>query len=146
MKPILSAITILALGLILAAEVGAGPQRGIVAPRAGSGVRFFSGGLPNRVVVQRQFYGGYPYYYQPYYPQYYQPYYPPVVVISPYAQSYILPPTVVVNEPYFCVLHNEGFVSRVGLIDHIAGTHKIPLDAATNLCPDAGGSCVFPAY
>ena len=138
MKPILSAITILALGMILVAEVGAGPRRVIVAPRASAGARYFSGGMPNRVGVQGQFYGAYPYYYQPYYP--------PVVVISPYAQSYILPPTVVVNEPYFCVLHNEGFVSRVGLIDHIAGTHKISLEAATGLCPDAGGSCVFPSY
>src|SRR5512132_1394165 len=97
----------------------------------------------NRGVVQRQFYGAYPYYYQPYY---YQPYYPPVLVVSPYAQSYILPPTVVVNEPYFCVLHNEGFVSRIGLVDHLAGTHKIPLDAVAGLCPDGGGSCVFPSY
>lgn len=137
MKPILSAITILALGLILAAEAGAGPRRVIVAPRASSSATYFSGGIPNGVVVQRQFYGAYPYYYQPYYP--------PVVVISPYAQPYILPPTVVINEPYFCVLHNEGFISRVGLLDHLAGTHKIPLAATNNLCPD-GGSCVFPAY
>ena len=146
MKPILSAIAILALGLILAAEAGAGPQRGTVAQRAGSGVRFFSGGVPSRVVVQRQFYRGYPYYYQTYYPQYYQPYYPPVLVVSPYAQPYILPPTVVAHEPYFCVLHNEGFVTRVGLIDHISGTHKIPLDGATRLCPDAEASCIFPSY
>jgi len=137
MKPILSAITILALGMILMTEVGAGPRRAIVAPRARSGATFFSSGVPNRVAVQRQFYGAYPYYYQPYYP--------PVVVVSPYAQSYILPPTVVVNEPYFCALHNQGFVTRIGLLDHLAGTHKIPLDATTNLCPD-DGSCVFPSY
>ena len=145
MKPILSTIAILALGLILATGAGAGPRRALVAPRANSGVTVFSGGAPNQAFVQRQFYGGYPYYYQSYYPQYYQPYYPPVVVISPYGQSYILPPTVVANEPYFCVLHSEGFVTRVGLIDHISGTHKIPLDAAISLCPD-GGSCVFPSY
>jgi len=138
MKPILSAIALLALGVILVAEAGAGPRRGIVAPRAGSGVRFFSGSLPNRVVVQRQFYGAYPYYYQPYYP--------PVLVVSPYGHSYILPPTVVVNERYFCVLHNQGFVSRVGLLDHLAGTDKVPLEAVTRLCPDTGGSCVFPSY
>jgi len=137
MKPILSAITILALGMILVTEVGAGPRRATVVPRARSGVTFFSGGVPNRVDMQRQFYGAYPYYYQPYYP--------PVVVVSPYAQSYILPPTVVVNEPYFCALHNQGFVTRIGLLDHLAGTHKIPLDATTNLCPD-DGSCVFPSY
>ena len=67
MKPILSAITILALGLVFAGEVGAGPRRAMVAPRANSGVTFFSGGASNRVIVQRQFYGAYPYYYQPYY-------------------------------------------------------------------------------
>jgi hypothetical protein len=142
MKPILSAIALFTLGVVLVAEAGAGPRRGILTPRAGSGVRSFSGGVPGRVVVQRQFYGGYPYYYQ----HYYQPYYPPVLVISPYAQSYILPPTVVANEPYFCVLHNQGFISRVGLVDHLAGTHKIPLEAATSVCPYGGGSCIFPSY
>lgn len=138
MKPILSAIALLALGVVMVAQAAAGPRRGIVTPSAGSGVGVFSGGVPGRVIVQRQFYGGYPYYYQPYYP--------PVLVISPYAQSYILPPTVVANEPYFCVLHNEGFVSRVGLVDHLAGTHKIPLEAATSLCPHGGRSCIFPSY
>lgn len=143
MKPILSAIALLALGVILVAEAGAGPRRGIVTPRAGSGVRSFSGGVPGRAVVQRHFfYSGYPYYYQ----HYYQPYYPPVLVVSPYGHSYILPPTVVVNERYFCVLHNQGFISRVGLLDHLAGTDKVPLEAATRLCPDTGGSCVFPSY
>lgn len=142
MKPILSAIALLALGVILVAEAGAGPRGGIVTPLAGSGAGFFSGGVPSRVVVQRQFYGGYPYYYS----HYYQPYYPPVLVISPYGQAYFLPPPVLVNQPYFCVLHNEGFVSRVGLVDHLAGTHKIPLEAAISLCPDAGGNCIFPSY
>jgi len=147
MKPILSALAIAALGLILVAEVSAGPpRRVIVVPPARSGVTFFSGGVPNQVVVQRRSLVGYPYYYYRVPGYYYQPYYPPVVVVSPYAQSYILPPTVVINAPYFCVLHNEGFVSRVGLLDHLAGTHKIPLDATTGLCPDGSGSCVFPSY
>jgi len=138
MKPILAAITILATGLLLgSAEVGAGPRRAIVAPRASSAVTNLPYGVGNGVGVQRRFYGAYPYYYQPYYP--------PVAVVSPYAPSYILAPTVVANQPYFCVLHNEGFFSRIGLIDHLAGTHKIPLDAATDLCPD-GGSCIFPSY
>lgn len=143
MKSFLSTITLLILGMVLAVEVGAGPRRLNTAPRISSGVPFVSGSVANRVGVQRQFYGGYPYFYQSYY---YQPYYPQVLVISPYGQSYLLPPTVVVNEPYFCVLHNEGFVSRVGLVDHLAGTHKIPLDAVAGFCPDGGGSCVFPSY
>jgi hypothetical protein len=77
---------------------------------------------------------------------YYVPYASPVLVVSPYAPAYFLPPTVVVTAPYFCVLHNEGFVSRIGLLDHLAGTHKIALDAAVTLCPDGAASCVFPSY
>jgi hypothetical protein len=138
MKTILSVIAILALALVVESAAGADQRRIVGRQRAASAVTFFSGGASNRVIIQRQFYGAYPHYYQPYYP--------PVVVISPYAPSYILPPTVVVTSPYFCVLHSQGFVSRVGLLDHLAGTHKIPLDAATSLCPDGGGSCVFPSY
>lgn len=83
-----------------------------------------------------------------YYPlsYYYLPYPAPVLVISPYGPSYYMPPAVVVASPYFCVFHNDGFVSRVGLLDHLAGTHKIPLDAAATVCPDGVGSCVFPSY
>ena len=83
-----------------------------------------------------------------YYPfaAYYVPYQVPVLVISPYGPSYYLPPAVVVTAPYFCVFHNDGFVSRIGLLDHLAGTHKIPLDAAATICPDGVGSCVFPSY
>jgi hypothetical protein len=139
MKPTLSIIIIIGLGMVLAGEAGAGPRRAGVSPRANSGVTSFAGAGSNRVIFQRQFYGGYPY-------NYYQPYYPQVLVVSPYGPSYILPQTVVVTSPYFCVLHNDGFVSRVGMLDHLAGTHKIPLDAATSLCPDHGGSCVFPSY
>ena len=83
------------------------------------------------------------YYYVP--GNYYQPYYPQVIVISPYAATYVPAPTVVVTAPFFCVLHNEGWVSRVGLLDHLSGMHRIPLDAAANLCPDDGG-CIFPSY
>jgi hypothetical protein len=77
---------------------------------------------------------------------YYVPYAPPVLVVSPYAPAYLLPPTVVATSPYFCVLHNEGFVSRVGLLDHLAGAHQIALDAALSLCPDGAASCMFPTY
>jgi hypothetical protein len=83
-----------------------------------------------------------------YYPfaSYYIPYQVPVLVISPYGPSYYVPPAVVVTAPYFCVFHNDGFVSRIGLLDHLAGTHKIPLDAAATICPDGVSSCVFPSY
>jgi len=83
-----------------------------------------------------------------YYPftAYYVPYQVPVLVISPYGPSSYVPPAAVVMLPYFCVFHNDGFVSRIGLLDHLAGTHKIPLDAAAAICPDGVGSCVFPSY
>jgi hypothetical protein len=77
---------------------------------------------------------------------YYVPYASPVLVVSPYAPAYFLPPAMVVTAPYFCLLHNEGFVSRIGLLDHLAGTHKIALDAAVSFCPDGAASCVFPSY
>lgn len=77
---------------------------------------------------------------------YYIPYQAPVLVVSPYGPSYYLPPTVVATAPFFCVLHNDGFVSRVGLLDHLSGMHKIPLDAAATLCPDGTSSCIFPSY
>ena len=76
----------------------------------------------------------------------YGPYYPPVVVISPYSQPYYVSPTVVATSPYFCVFHNDGFVSRVGLLDHLSGMHRIPLDIAASLCLDGTGSCIFPSY
>jgi len=83
-------------------------------------------------------------YYHPF-AAYYVPYQAPVLVISPYGPSYYVPPAVVVTSRYFCVFHNGGFVSRVGLLDHLSGTHKIPLDLAATICPDGVGSCVFPS-
>ena len=77
---------------------------------------------------------------------YYVPYQAPVLVVSPYGPWYYLPPAVVVTAPYFCVLHNDGFVSRVGLLDHLSGAHKIPLEAAVTQCPDGTTSCIFPSY
>ena len=83
-----------------------------------------------------------------YYPfaSYIIPYQAPVLVISPYGPSYYLPPAVVVSAPYFCVFHNDGFVSRIGLLDHLAGTHKLSLEAAATICPDGVGGCIFPSY
>jgi hypothetical protein len=81
-----------------------------------------------------------------YYPNgfYYQPYYPPPVVISPYGPTYYQPPVFEVTAPYFCVLHNAGFYSRAGIVDHLAGTHKYPLESASYFCPDGVQSCIYP--
>jgi hypothetical protein len=57
-----------------------------------------------------------------------------------------LPSPIVITAPYFCVLHNEAFVSRIGMIDHLSGMHGMLLDAAAPICPDAAGNCIFPSY
>jgi len=81
-----------------------------------------------------------------YYPNgfYYQPFYPPAVVISPYGPSYYQPPVFEVTAPYFCVLHNAGFYTRAGMVDHLAGTHKFPLESAAYFCPEGVNSCLYP--
>lgn len=81
-----------------------------------------------------------------YYPNgfYYQPFYPPAVVISPYGPNYYQPPVLEVTAPYFCVLHNAGFYTRAGIVDHLAGTHKYPLESAAYFCPDGIESCIYP--
>jgi len=67
-----------------------------------------AGGTPNRTFYRR----GYPV----------SPYsYPPILVIPPYAGAYYLPSSVVITSPYFYILHNEAFVTRTGMIDHLAG-------------------------
>ena len=76
----------------------------------------------------------------------YIPYQAPLLVLSPYGPVYYVPPAVVVTAPYFCVFHHGAFVSRVGLLDHLSGRHKIPLDVAATICPDGVASCVFPSY
>ena len=76
------------------------------APRAGV--------TPNRPFYRR----GYPV----------SPYsYPPIPLIPPYASACYLPSSVVITSPYLSILHNEAFVSRIGMIDHLAGMHGMPL-------------------
>jgi hypothetical protein len=120
---------VLAFILLISGLALAGERRGAPLSRVG-----FGSGVP---LDRRNYYP---------FASYYIPYQAPVLVISPYGPSYYVPPAVVVTLPYFCVFHNDGFVSRIGLLDHLAGTHKIPLDAAASICPDGVGSCVFPSY
>jgi hypothetical protein len=54
--------------------------------------------------------------------------------------------TVVINSPFFCLAHEVGFVSRIGLIDHVSGTHKVPLKYAASICPEEWGGCLFDGY
>jgi hypothetical protein len=69
----------------------------------------------------------------------------PGVIVVPYL-PYAVPPIVVVNAPYFCLLHRTGFVSRIGMLDHLAGNHKLPFRAAAAICPAGADKCIFPSY
>ena len=90
--------------------------------------------------------------YPPYY--YYYPYpYPvtgyyaqPIVVISPAYYPYYVPPVIVTTSPFYCLAHQAGWVSRAGMLDHLSGTHKIPLETAASACPEAIESCVVDGY
>ena len=63
-----------------------------------------------------------------------------------FASACYLPSSVVITSSYLCILHNEAFVSRIGMIDHLAGMHGMLLDAAASICPDAAANCIFPSY
>jgi len=89
----------------------------------------------------------YPYGYYPYQGYNYYSYGAPAVVVSPYAgSSYYAPQTIVATTPYFCAFHQVGWMTRAGLLDHLAGTHKLLLNAAESFCPPGSDACVFPAY
>lgn len=68
-----------------------------------------------------------------------------IVVPSPtyYYSPYFVPSPAVVNASFFCLEHGAGFISRVGLLDHLGGTHKFPLEDAAAICPSNVDTCVF---
>jgi hypothetical protein len=93
----------------------------------------------------------YPYHFhrRPYYPYYFYGHNPRSIIIitpSPYYSPYSAPATVVTSEPYYCHMHHVGFVSRVGFLDHVSGTHKIPLETVNSICTDSNESCVVEGY
>ena len=65
---------------------------------------------------------------------------PPAYYYSPY---YFVPAPWVVNASFFCLEHGVGFISRVGLLDHLGGTHKFALEQAAAICPPDVETCVF---
>jgi hypothetical protein len=65
---------------------------------------------------------------------------PPAYYYSPY---YFLPTPAVVNASFFCLEHGVGFISRVGILDHLGGTHKFALEHAAAICPADVDTCVF---
>jgi hypothetical protein len=91
----------------------------------------------------------YPHYRSDYYPHYYRYGHNPrsIIIITPsFYHPYSAPVTVVTSEPYYCHMHHVGFVSRVGFLDHISGTHKIPLETANSICTEDNESCVIEGY
>ena len=91
-----------------------------------------------------------PHYPLPYYPRHYYHYgHNPrsIIIITPSSYyPYSLPAAIVTSEPYYCHMHHVGFVSRVGFLDHISGTHKIPLETANSICTDDKESGVIEGY
>jgi hypothetical protein len=91
----------------------------------------------------------YPFHYhsQHYYPYHYGHNPRSIIIITPSPYyPYSAPATVVTSEPFYCHMHHVGFVSRVGFLDHISGTHKIPLETANSICTDNNESCVIEGY
>ena len=134
------------------AELIAGPR--IVGPAGKAGGAVAGGGARNEIrrywrpafpvaphghFYHRRYYN-YPYVYYGHHPR-------SVIIITPSTYyPYYAPATVVTSEPFYCHVHHVGFVSRVGFLDHISGTHKIPLETADAICTDGIESCVIEGY
>jgi hypothetical protein len=73
---------------------------------------------------------------------------PAQTIVIPYPAYYYSPyhfaaRPALVNAPFFCLEHGVGFISRVGMIDHLGGTHKFPLQHVAAICPEDVDSCIF---
>ena len=121
----------------------AGERGAPAASRSAVSRTWAQGGIPATRFPNRYqhyfYYYPYPYGFTRYYRQ-------PIVVISPAHYPYYFPPTVVVSSPFYCLAHQAGWVSRAGMLDHLSGTHKIPLETAASACPEAIESCVVDGY
>ena len=118
----------------------AGEKAAVIAPRSAVSRTWVRPGTPpTRFVNPYQYYYYYPYPFTGYHRQ-------PIVVVSPAYYPYYVPPAVVASSPFYCLAHQTGWVSRAGMLDHLSGTHKIPLATAGSVCPDATESCVVDGY
>jgi hypothetical protein len=73
---------------------------------------------------------------------------PAQTIVIPYPAYYYSPyhfaaRPALVNAPFFCLEHGAGFISRVGMIDHLGGTHKFPLQHTAAICPENVDTCIF---
>ncbi|HZA53902.1 MAG TPA: hypothetical protein VE616_06615 [Candidatus Udaeobacter sp.] len=147
MKRLVACILTVALGLWLCGQASAGGAG--VAGRLGNP----AGSAKAKSAVQQSLrYGapvvpGYPYYWY-YVPRTY--YRQPVIAVPPYTYPYYypyyVPSTLVVSSPFFCLAHHVGYVSRIGMLDHLNGTHKIPLETAVHVCPEGNETCIIDGY
>jgi hypothetical protein len=151
MKRVSAALIAMGLLLWLSGPVLAGGSRASARPGAPKVSRPALGVAPAPPVLPGRGrhahappgYLSYPHHYY-YYPPYYRYYRPPVVIVAPsYQYPYYAPATVLLSSPFYCFTHHEGFVSRVGFIDHVGGIHRIPLDTVASLCADGSESCVI---
>jgi len=138
MKHYLTFTAAIGLLLVLSGEIVAGGRRG--AP--GNNIRRYWGpSVPVR--PHYPYYSRYGYY--PYPPHGFNP--RSVIIITPSTHyPYYGPGTVVTSEPFYCHMHHVGFVSRVGFLDHVSGTHKIPLQTVNAICAEGEESCVVEGY
>ena len=60
-----------------------------------------------------------------------------------YSPYYFVPAPAIVTASFFCLEHGVGFISRVGILDHLGGTHKFALEHAAAICPADIDTCVF---
>jgi hypothetical protein len=69
------------------------------------------------------------------------------IVVTPRRHFFFhrFPDGVIVSEPFFCLFHDVGFVSRVGLVDHLIGSHRLPAEAADAACPESEAACLIDA-
>lgn len=148
MRPMIAKFILIGLLTVLPAQVWAGGARAgvkatVAAPRSAVSRNWVQSGAPP---------AWFPNPYQPYYNYYPYPYRvtgyygQPIVVISPAYYPYYVFPTIVASSPFYCLAHQAGWISRAGMLDHLSGTHKIPLATAASVCPDATESCVVDGY
>ncbi len=131
-------------GQVWAGGARAGEKAAATVPRSAVSGTWVRTGIPpmrfvNPPPLYYYYYYTYPYPFTGYYRQ-------PIVVISPAYYPYYAPPTVVVSSPFYCLAHQAGWVNRAGMLDHLSGTHKIPLATAESVCPDAIENCVVDGY
>jgi hypothetical protein len=142
--------TALAVSVWLTGEVVAGGPRGSQGragnSRGGAIQRYWQAPGPVGPTYRYDYHR--PYYpYYSYYPHYYGNNPRSIIIITPSRYyPYAAPFTVLTSEPYYCHMHHVGFISRIGFLDHISGTHKIPLDTANSICAETNESCIIEGY